>query len=165
MTDTVKIVGSCMFYLGHPDTKKLMDVKFFVAANDGTVSLSWKTTLMLGLMQPRTRLDYLPPRASLITSSAGLPKKTKATLCVQKQEVSVQRSKDEVAIQSQTGSVQLPSWSQAKIRFCMNTLMSLKGLVASQDHPIIYRLMQVLHPNRLLVAQFLSTSKKHLNKK
>ena len=36
-TDTVKIVGSCMFYLVHPETKKLMDVTFFVAVNDGHV--------------------------------------------------------------------------------------------------------------------------------
>ena len=72
-TDTVKIVGYCMFYLVHPDTKKLMDVTFFVAVNDSTMLLSCKTTLMLGLIQPRTRLDYLPPRASLITSSADHP--------------------------------------------------------------------------------------------
>ena len=97
--DTVKIVGSCMFYLVHLDTKKLMDATFFVAVNDGTMLLSCKTTLMLGLIQPRTRLDYLPPRASLITSSADHPKKTKSTLCVQKQEVSAQRSTYEVATQ------------------------------------------------------------------
>ena len=29
-TDTVKIVGSCMFYLAHPDTKKLIDVTFLL---------------------------------------------------------------------------------------------------------------------------------------
>ena len=71
-TDTVKIVGSCMFYLLHPNTMKVMEDTFFVAANDGSMLLSCKTTLMLGLIQPRTRLDYLPPRASLITSSALL---------------------------------------------------------------------------------------------
>ena len=58
--DTVKIGGSCMFYLLHPGTKKLMDVTFFVTVNDGSMLLSCKTTLMLGLIQPRTRLDYLP---------------------------------------------------------------------------------------------------------
>ena len=67
--------------------------------NDGSVLLSCKTTLMLGLMQPRTRLDYLPPRASLITSSADHPKKTKGTLHVQKQEVSAQRTIQTVANQ------------------------------------------------------------------
>ena len=49
-TDTVKIVASCMFYLVHPDTKKLMDVTFFVAVNDGSMLLSCKTILMLGLI-------------------------------------------------------------------------------------------------------------------
>ena len=54
---------------------------------------------MFGLLQPRTRLDYLPPRVSLITSSADYPKKTKSTLCVQKKEVSTQRITHEVAAQ------------------------------------------------------------------
>ena len=66
-TDTVKIVGSCTFYLVHPDTKKLIEVRFYVAMNNGSVLLSCKTTLLLGLIQPRPRLDYLPPRASLIS--------------------------------------------------------------------------------------------------
>ena len=57
-TDTVKIVGSCRFYLVHPDSKKLVDVTFFVAINGGSVLLSCKTTLVLGLIQPRSRLDY-----------------------------------------------------------------------------------------------------------
>ena len=35
-------------------------------------------------------MDYLPPRPSLITSSADHPKKTKAVLNVQKQEVAAQ---------------------------------------------------------------------------
>ena len=86
MTDTVKIVGSCVFYLVQPDTKILVEVTFFVAMNDWSVLLLCKTTVMISLIQPRTRLDYLPPRASLITSSADHPKKTKSTLTVQRQE-------------------------------------------------------------------------------
>ena len=99
ISHTAKIVGSCMFYLVHLDTKKLMNVTFFVAIIDSNVLLSHKTTLMLGLIQPRTILDYLTPRASLITSSAIHTKKTKSTSCVQKQEVSTQRSTHEVAAQ------------------------------------------------------------------
>ena len=38
--------------------------------------------LALGLIQPCTRLDYLPPRASLITSSVDHPKKTKSQISV-----------------------------------------------------------------------------------
>ena len=36
-TDTVQIDGSCTFYLVHPDTKKLMEVTFYVAMNNGHV--------------------------------------------------------------------------------------------------------------------------------
>ena len=66
-TDTVKIVGSCLFYLVHPDPRKLQEVTFYVA----------KMMEVLGLIQPHPRLDYLPPRASLITSSLDHPGKTK----------------------------------------------------------------------------------------
>ena len=76
-----------------------MDVTFFVAVNDWSMLLSCKTTLMLSLIQPRTRLDHLPARASLITSSADHPKKTKSTFCVKKQEVSAQTFTREVAAQ------------------------------------------------------------------
>ena len=73
-TNTVKLVGSCTFYLVYPDTKCLQEVTFYVASNNGSVLLSCATTLALGMIQPHTRLDYLPPRASLITSSADHPK-------------------------------------------------------------------------------------------
>ena len=79
---------------------KLIEVTFYVEMNDGSVLLSCKTTLLLGLIQPRPRLDYLLPRASLITSSADYPKKTKAVLHTQKQEVSVQTTKQEVTAQT-----------------------------------------------------------------
>ena len=75
--DTVKIVGTCKLYLVHPDTKKLIETIFNVATNDGSVLLSCKSTLALDLIQPRSRLDYLPPRVSLITSTQDHPKKTK----------------------------------------------------------------------------------------
>ena len=83
--DSVKIVGSCKFHLVHPDTKKLLETTFYVAMNDGSVLLSCKTTLLLGLIQPRSRLDYPPPRASLITSSADHPKKMKEVLHTQEE--------------------------------------------------------------------------------
>ena len=49
-TDTVKIVGSCKFYLVYPDTKMLQEVVFFVAKNDGCVLLSCTTSIALGLI-------------------------------------------------------------------------------------------------------------------
>ena len=53
-----------------------------MASNNGSVLISCATTLAIGLIQPCTRLDYLPPRASLITSSADHPKKTKSQVSV-----------------------------------------------------------------------------------
>ena len=103
-TDTVKIVGSCLFYLVHPDTKKLQEVTFYVANYDGSVLLSCTTTLVLGLIQPGTRLDYLLPRASLITSSLDHPKKAK--------KVSIHRSKKEVSAQSTNQVVTVPDAKQ-----------------------------------------------------
>ena len=91
MTDSVKIIGSCKFHLVHPDTKKLLETTFYVAMNNGSVLLSCRTTLQLGLIQPRARLDYLLPRASLITSSADHPKKTKEVLHIQKKQVAAQK--------------------------------------------------------------------------
>ena len=75
-------IGSCVFYLVYPDTKHLQEVTFYVASNNGSVLLSCVTMLALGLIQPHTRLDYLFPRASLITSSADHPKKKKSQVNV-----------------------------------------------------------------------------------
>ena len=93
MTDTVNIIGSCTFHLVHPDTNRLLETTFYIAMNDKSMLLSYKTTLLLGLIQPKSRLDYLPPRASLITSSADHPRKTRAVLHVQKQAVFTQKNK------------------------------------------------------------------------
>ena len=76
-TNTVKLIGSHTFYLVHPYTKCLQEVTFYVASNNESVLLSCTTMLALGLIWPHTRFDYLCPRASLITSSADHPKKTK----------------------------------------------------------------------------------------
>ena len=90
-TDTVKLVGSCIFHLVHPDTKHPQEMTFYVASNNGSVLLSCATMIALGLIQPHTRLDYLPRGASLITSSADHPKKIKSqvNLHASKQESTV----------------------------------------------------------------------------
>ena len=90
-----------------------MEETFCVATNDGSVLLSYKTTLMLGLIQPRTRLDSLLPRASLITSTADHPKKTKVTLHIQKHEVSTQTTMQEVATQTPKAKKEAPKLNQA----------------------------------------------------
>ena len=90
MTDTVKILGTCIIYLVHPDSKKMKEVIFYIASNEGSVLLSCNTSLALDLIHPRPRLNYLPPRASLITSSADHPRKTKVQLQIQKQKITMQ---------------------------------------------------------------------------
>ena len=75
--DTVRIMGTCKLYLVHLDTKKVLETTFYVANNDGSVLLSCNSILALDLIQPRSRLDYLPSRASLITSMQDHPEKTK----------------------------------------------------------------------------------------
>ena len=80
--DTVKIVGSWKFCLVHPYTKQLQEVTFFVAKNNGSVLLSCTTIRVLGFIQPRTRLDYLPPRASLITNTIDHPQKTRCQVAL-----------------------------------------------------------------------------------
>ena len=50
---------------------------FFVAKENGSVLLSCRTTMELGLITPRAHLDYLPPKARLLTSTCDQPSKTK----------------------------------------------------------------------------------------
>ena len=75
--DVVKIIGTCNFYLVHPESKQLIKVLFFVAKENGSILLSCRTTMELGLIGPCAQLDYLPPRASLLTSTCDQPSKTR----------------------------------------------------------------------------------------
>ena len=85
-------------YLVHPDSTCLLEVTFYVASNDGSVLLSCAATLAIGLIQPENRLDYLPSKASLITSRADHPKKTKS-------KISVHASKKESEVSNYKGMV------------------------------------------------------------
>ena len=101
-TDTVKILGTCIIYLVHPDSKKLTETIFYIASNEGNILLSCNTSLTLGLIHSRPRLDYLPPRASLITSNADRPRKTKAQIQIQKQEITMQTTNQQQGAQVTT---------------------------------------------------------------
>ena len=48
----VKIIGMCNFYLVHPESKQLIKVLFFVAKENGSILLSCRTTMELGLIRP-----------------------------------------------------------------------------------------------------------------
>ena len=87
MADTIRIIGTTTIYPIHPDSKQPTKTTFHVASNEGSVLLSCNTSLTLSLIQSRPRLDYLPPRASLITSKEDHPRKTKTQVQVQKHEV------------------------------------------------------------------------------
>ena len=76
-TEVMKIIGMCHFYLVHPKSKHLLKVMFFVAKDNGSVLLSCRTTIELGLIKPWVHLDYLPPKARLLTSTCDQPSKTK----------------------------------------------------------------------------------------
>ena len=106
--DTVKIIGSCPFCIVHPDAKKLVPVTFYVANNDGGMLLSCKTTLALHLIQPWSRLDYLPPGASLITSTMDNPKKRKLT------SLKVHQSKQEMSAQGNEKESQVATSASIK---------------------------------------------------
>ena len=76
-TEVMKIIGTCHFYLVHPESKQLLKVMFCVAKENGSILLSCRTTIELGLIKPRANLDYLPPKARLLTSTCDQPSKTK----------------------------------------------------------------------------------------
>ena len=48
-----------------------------MAKENGSVLLSSRTTMALGLIKPHAQPDYLPPRASLLTSTCDHPNTTK----------------------------------------------------------------------------------------
>ena len=54
-----------------------MKVIFFIAKENGSVLLSCRTTMELGLIKPCVQLEYLPPRTSLLTSTCDQPSRTK----------------------------------------------------------------------------------------
>ena len=105
-----------------------MPVTFYVPTNNGSVLLSCKISLVLQLIQPRSRLDYLPPWASLITSTMDHPKKTRqASLKVHcsKQEVSTQ-------MQETQGQATTSVSKNAMQKPGMNTLVTSKEQILSR---------------------------------
>ena len=87
MADTIRIIGTTIIYLIHPDSKQPTETTFHVASSEGSVLLSCNASLNLGLIHYRPRLDYLPPQANLITSKEDHPRKTKLQVQVQKHQL------------------------------------------------------------------------------
>ena len=148
-----------MFYLVHPDTKHLQEVTFYMASNNGCVLLSCATTLALGLIQPPTRLDYLPSRASLITSSADHPKKTKSQVSVH-----VSRKESEVSTVSNCkGMVSKLITSKEQILETYSDVFD--GIGHFPVAHTIFKLILVLHPSKPIADQSQCILKKLSRKK
>ena len=109
--DVVKIIGTCYFYLVHPKSKQLMKVLFFVAKENGSILLSCRTTMELGLIRPHTRLDYLPPKASLLTSTCDQPSKTR----MHKPNIHYTKEKPTKMVTSKNDKISTPQSQQTKI--------------------------------------------------
>ena len=103
----------------HPDTKKLLETTFYVANNDGSMLLSCNSTHALDLKQPKSRLDYLPPSASLITSMQDHRKKTKQS------QQSVHRSQ------------QVATQSKQQVETTQNKKRQANKLITSKDQIMI----------------------------
>ena len=65
----------------HPDTKSLQEVTFQVTSHEGSVIVSYATSIELGLIQHHRNLDVVPEEGSLIYSIADMPKKQKNRDC------------------------------------------------------------------------------------
>ena len=61
-------------------TKQPIKVEFYVAKEEGSVLLSQETIFQLQLLDVKPRLEYLSPRAMLISSAANHPKRDKCTI-------------------------------------------------------------------------------------
>ena len=160
-TDTVKIVGSCIFCLVHSDTKKLIEVTFYVAMNDGSVLLSCNTTLLLGLIQPRPRLDYLLPRASPFHQHSRSPQENKSSITYNKTRSVCSKYK---ASSGHSNTSCQETGTQADNKQGddppMCTQMSLNGLASSQGQITISRWILAYHPSKHLADQAVPTRDK-----
>ena len=151
--DTVKIVGTCKLYLVHPDTDRLIETTFYVATNDGCMLRSCSSTLDLDLIQPRSRLDYLPPQASLITSTQDHPRK------MRQDPPQVNRSQ-QLATQSKPQAEMHPNKQQYKSKLITNQdhIMAqypyvFEGIGNFPGPPYTIHLNPVLHQNKHLANQ------------
>ena len=111
INDIVKIIGTCNFYLVHPESKQLIKVLFFVAKENGSILLSCRTTMELGLIRPRAQPDYLPPRASLLTSTCDQPSKTRT----HKPNIHYTKEKPTKVTTSKSDNVRTPQSQNIKI--------------------------------------------------
>ena len=106
-TDTVKIVGSCTFYLVHPDTKKLIEVTFYVTRKkrEHVIVLQHHFTTWLDKTKAETGLP--PTRNKSYHQLCRSPQENKSSITYNKTKVSAQTTKQEVAAQTPAANRQV----------------------------------------------------------
>ena len=72
---SVDLIGKCTFYMLSKGMKQPVKIDFYIAKVEGSVLLSWETVFQLQLLDVKPRLEYLPPRATLISSAVDYPNK------------------------------------------------------------------------------------------
>ena len=113
---------------------------FHIASNEDSILLSCNALLTLGLIQSRPRLDYLPLRVSLITSSEDHPRKTKTQLQVQKHEVVTNKHNPHHNIQGNTSKPSTPITTQDQI--LQEYPDVFEGIGKFPGHYVIFRWIQ-----------------------
>ena len=71
---SVDLIGKCTFYMLSKGTKQPVKVDFYIAKEEGSVLLSQETVFQLQLLDVKRQLEYLPARATLISSAVDYPK-------------------------------------------------------------------------------------------
>ena len=79
-TDTVKMVGSCTFYIVHPNKKKLIEVTFYVAMNNGSVLLSCKNHLTTWLNTIKAKIGLHPIKNKSYYQLSRSPQENKSSI-------------------------------------------------------------------------------------
>ena len=74
-THSVDLIGKCTFYMLSKGMKQPVKVDFYIAKEEGSVLLSQETVFQLQLLNVKPQLEYLPPRATLISIAADYPKR------------------------------------------------------------------------------------------
>ena len=73
----IPVLGKCTLYLRHPETKKYIPTTFYVADHEGSVLLSYRSSLELDVIRVRPRISNSAPRSTVITSKVDHSKHTK----------------------------------------------------------------------------------------
>ena len=98
---------------------------------NGSILLSCRTTMELGLIWPCAQLDYLPSRASLLTSTCDQPSRTKT----HKPNIHCTIEKSTMVTTSKNGNVRAPQ--------LQNTAISKDNRVVTRKEQIMARFPDV----------------------